>query len=498
MPHLSHPPHFDEMYHALAAQGWLETGAFTLGNGIYDRAWMFTLSVAASIAMFGDSLAAARIPALAFGTLWVLGVYLWTRRHAGPLAGFLAGSCFALAPGAINLSQLVRFYTMHGLLFWLFAISVFAVTERRFDRRSGLLAIVAAATGYLALALQDTTMIGVTAIGIWLGIRHGPQWVRRARTESLAQWVVGVSLVLGIAAVAAFVLSGSASDLYIEYRSSALWAAGKRDDVTWYHDHFNRRFGAFWALFPLAVLVAIKRAGAASTFMTTLFGVAFVLHSGAGMKAERYLYYAMPAFFVLWSIALSVLLPRIFALNMGVVRSILSDLRLRAAASIGITVLMLLFATYATPVNYTIRAMLVPQHGYRPYSQPNWPAATEVLSPIADTVAVVVSASLPKALYFFGRADVALGVTELTELTPGDSKPPDFTIDPRTGRPSISQPSSIRRLMADHASGLVVVEDQQWSRDCCVTPAVAHLLETCLQEIEMPREWQLRAFRWAP
>lgn len=486
------------MYHALAAQGWLETGTFALGDGIYDRARMFTLSVAASIAMFGDSLATARIPALIFGTLWVFSVYIWTRRHAGPLAGFLAGVSFALAPGAINLSQLIRFYTLHGLFFWLFAISVFALTERHFDRRSALLAMAAAVTGYMALELQKTTMIGAVAVGVWLVARHGPRWVRRARTESLARWVVGVTVGLGIVAAAGLVLSGTASDLYTEYRSSALWAAGKRDDVTWYHDFLNRRFGALWALFPLAVLVAVRRVGVAAAFVATLFGVAFVLHSGAGMKAERYLYYAMPGFFVVWSMALSVLLPRLLALARDAVQSIVSGVRLRTAAGVGITLLVLLFAFYATPVNYTIRTMLVPQDGYRPYSEPNWPAATEVLTPVADTVDVVVSASLPKALYFFGRADVALGVTELAELTPGDAKPPEFTVDPRTGRPSISEASSVKKLMADNASGLVVVEDQQWSRDCCVTPAVAQLLEKRLQEIELPRDWDLRAFRWAP
>jgi len=498
IPHLSHAPHFDEMYHALAARGWLETGSFALGDGLYERAWIFTLSVAASIAVFGDSLAAARIPALVFGTIWVLGVYLWTRRHAGPLAGFLAGVFFALDPGAINLSQLVRFYTLHGLVFWLLAISVFALTERRFDRRSVFLVIAAGVTGSMALHLQETTMIGAAALGVWLLVRCGPHWARRSRTESLARWVVGGFVGTVIVAVAVLVLSGTASELMNRYRTSALWAAKQRDNVKWYHDWLNGRFQAFWALFPLGALVAIRRSGAPAAFMATLFGVAFLLHSGAGQKAERYLYYAMPGFFVLWGIALSVLLPRVVALAGDALRSVVSNARLRVAAGLGVTVAALFFAVYATPVNYTIRTMLVPQAGYRPYAEPNWPAATDVLGPVADSVEVVVSASLPKALYFFGRADVALGVTELAELSSGDEKPREFTVDPRTGRPSISEPSSIACLMGNRESGLVVVERQQWARDCCVTPAVARLLEKRMREIELPRKWELRAFRWGP
>src|SRR5687768_11904941 len=66
------PPDFDEIYHLLAARGWLAEGVFRVGDGIYDRAAPFTLVVAGSIRAFGESFAAARLPAAIAGTLWVL------------------------------------------------------------------------------------------------------------------------------------------------------------------------------------------------------------------------------------------------------------------------------------------------------------------------------------------------------------------------------------------------------------------------------------------
>ena len=48
-------PVTDELYTFLAAQGWLETGAPQIGDGIYERAQAYTLLLAGWLAVFGDS-----------------------------------------------------------------------------------------------------------------------------------------------------------------------------------------------------------------------------------------------------------------------------------------------------------------------------------------------------------------------------------------------------------------------------------------------------------
>ena len=65
----------------------------------------------------------------------------------------------------------------------------------------------------------------------------------------------------------------------------------------------RQRLAVFWSLFPIACGVAVRRYPRPTLFCVSLFGVAFVVHSLAAFKAERYLYYAMPAFFCVWGMA---------------------------------------------------------------------------------------------------------------------------------------------------------------------------------------------------
>lgn len=495
IPHLDHPPHFDELYHLLAAQGWLETGTFAIADGLYTRASHFTLLVASALAMFGESLAAARLPAVLFGTLWALAIFTWTRRYAGRNAALLAGLFLALDPGAINLSQLVRFYSLHGLAFWILATSLFALTQRPRGWSKALIAAAAIASGILALSLQVTTLIGLAGIAAWAAVHYGPELLRRARHEPRTRWIVGGLVALIALMLVASVLTGAAAEAWSKYRSVALWAAENRDNVLWYHRWLTDRFAAFWALFPLAALIAVHRFRAPAVFSVVVFAVALALHSGAGFKAERYAYYAMPFFLILWAMALTVVVPAIRRVAVDVVgRS--APPRMARSITYAALAAVILFVVYATPVNYVTRRMIFPDEGWRPYPEPDWHAASEAIAPIADSADVIVSASLPKALYFLGDADVALGLTELNELGTRGETPAEFTIDPRTGRPSIGSPASLARLMADYPSGVVIVERQQWQRDCCVTPAAADFLLTQAEAVDLREDWGILAFRW--
>jgi hypothetical protein len=116
------------------------------------------------VALHTTEPALLRLPSLCFGAVAVFGVYLLARRAFSAATGVLAAALFALAPGEIALSQLVRQYTLqHALLaFAVFALLGFLETGRR-----GGLALYALWLG-LALLIHYGSVLLLAAVGLWL------------------------------------------------------------------------------------------------------------------------------------------------------------------------------------------------------------------------------------------------------------------------------------------------------------------------------------------
>ena len=126
----------DELYHILAAQQYLADGTLSIhGAEPYTRARFFTMLVAACMRLFGDSPEAARIPALAAGTLTVLLGFLWVRSLGERAGAWVAGLLLALDPELVKLSQWARFYTLQHLAILSGAIAVLADAERPCERK---------------------------------------------------------------------------------------------------------------------------------------------------------------------------------------------------------------------------------------------------------------------------------------------------------------------------------------------------------------------------
>src|SRR3546814_4317252 len=64
-------PHFDELYHLLAARSWAAEGTLRIAEGIYDRTPLYTIMLGWLFRLFGDGLVVARLPSVLFGSLWV-------------------------------------------------------------------------------------------------------------------------------------------------------------------------------------------------------------------------------------------------------------------------------------------------------------------------------------------------------------------------------------------------------------------------------------------
>src|SRR5262249_33366282 len=169
------------------ARSWIEHGTLCIGKCVesYTRALPYTYLVVGAFRLFGESVVAARVPALIAGTLWVTVVYLWTRRVAGPIAGWAAGLLLAFAPGAVYLSQISRFYSLHGLAFWTGIMGLYLLAEPKEPSERRITTAVTLAALALALDLVITTIIGLLGVALWFGVKYrATLWSRLWRNRT--------------------------------------------------------------------------------------------------------------------------------------------------------------------------------------------------------------------------------------------------------------------------------------------------------------------------
>ncbi|MFW6083716.1 MAG: ArnT family glycosyltransferase [Gemmatimonadota bacterium] len=507
---LGHAPHYDELFHVLAARSWLADGSFCIADCLapYDRGAFFTLLVAGSFSLLGESLEAARVPSVVAGVLLVLAVFAWLRAEVSARAAWTAAGLCALAPELIGWSQVARFYALQALFVWV-GVALFYVGVTRSELRRGLrAAAVVGGVACLALSrqLQVTTLIPVAALGLWF---LGWLFARRDRVSRR----VRVSL---YAAGAVIVLAGLAWQFgtlehYWEmYRQETnLIRRPDADNPFFYHAWFAWMYSFLYALFPIAILVAFVAARRVTVLLGTIFTVSFVAHSFGAFKADRMILYALPFFLSVWGIAFADLVPRLaawvreglaraerFAGETGTGRTTSSG----PAAVVLVTAALLFAALNTEALQATIRLLTVSgsewsgEPWYRGHT--DWEALEPTLEPLVDDADVVVSSAVLKTLYVFDRTGVSLSRTQLFDPGPVDRGEEEFWRDWRHGRPVISTPESIERLVACYESGLILVENGHWRRSAVVPPATADAIEGLTNPVPLPRGARARAFVW--
>jgi uncharacterized membrane protein len=193
---LDWPPHIDELYTVLAAEGWRAEGVPRIADGLYARAWLYTAFIARWFDWFGPGIESARVPSALAGSALVPLVFLWTRAVAGSPAAWIAALLAALSPMEIQISQFARFYAFHALLFWLAATAVYMAVEPR--RRLGTRLVAAAlalALFPLGMHLQPLTLVGLIGLGLWLAGAVIAPWLWNHREHRL---LVGGCLVAAV------------------------------------------------------------------------------------------------------------------------------------------------------------------------------------------------------------------------------------------------------------------------------------------------------------
>jgi hypothetical protein len=459
--------------------------------------------VAESLRLFGDSLAAGRVPAVLAGTLWAVAVFAWFKHVGGAIAGWVAGLSFALDPGAIHLSQWVRFYTLHGLLVWIGWICVYHLfSSSRIDRRRAILVALSLASFLVALRLQESTLLALGAVALWVAaviVLAMPAWLSpgplQARRRRLA--VVG-GLALAAAAVAA-VASGFVSSAWASYRSPFFWMTGEEADPRWSFWWFATRYPTWWTLFPVAIALAVARFPRPALFSLVLFTVSFVAVSFAPGQQERYLYFAMPLFFGLWGLAAATALPALYDVcrrTVAALHDLGLDVRGRRLLAGSLAFLAVAFIASQNEAHRMTVRMVFPDGVNRPYREANWEMALPQLRQLVDSADVVLSSYLLKPLYYFDRGDYHLSWSETAEAGFEGDRPVEFARDPRTGLPGISTPESVEAVMSCFQSGLILAEAFHINRPHLIPEPTTAFILSHTEEVRLPPDAWVLAYRW--
>jgi hypothetical protein len=499
---LDHVPHKDELNHVLAARALLENGTLEIvpGGVPYTRVWGFTYLVAGLFRMFGESLVVARLPAVVAGAALVLLLFLWVRSEAGRVGAWFAALLLAFVPVSLQLSQWVRFYTPHALLFFAGCLLVYRLLSPPLpDRRRGIgLAAAAVLCFAIALHMHKLTVIGAAGLGLWVACVApqliGERFPKRRERVIIAAAATGAAVLVA----ALLVFSGYGRTLLRLAGHAPMWAQGRVDDVRFYHRIYLDLYGPLWTLFPLAALLALAARPKAALLAVCIFGLAFTTHSLLAWKQERYLFYALPFFFALWGMALGSALPWLKVRLRGLLRAgparMLPD-RAREFVATLMLVGVAAFAAFGTPaVSYGHKMLTVPDAEWRwgTYrGEPDWRAAAHFLGPQLADAEVVVGSHDVAAYHGLGRLDYLL-----RRVNSGPSVAGEMMLNDKIPVPVLSSPEALATVLSCHPRGLVIIERGHWRNPWIVTPAMVDLLEANTIPVPLPEGWRLVAYRW--
>ncbi len=453
-------PTFDELYHILAAQSWAKDGTLTIGSGSYVRGWLFTKAVGVAMALFGDSTAVARIVPVIGGAAWSLIVFLWARGFLGRAVAWVAVLLLIFSDLFLNLSVFIRFYTWHGFFVFLaFALITIAIYSPAKGFFRFCAAIIALGSFVVALHLQASTLVAALGIVAWVALANLSSIVK------IIKILLGRPLVLSLlcSIIAAVALCFFALDipqaLWEKYTHTALWNEGA--SILTYHWYFESNYPVLWGGIPFALIAASLYRPPFGFACVVIFFLAFILHSFGGMRAIRYIAYALPFFFLVGAIAIvnvAQWLRR--AIRMADDTHTKGFLGSRSLVFptwlLGLIVAFPFFLIANDGIQHGVEILCGKDEDFR--DGEDWSASSPELTRIAKTVDVVVVTYSVAGFYYLGDIDYVLSRTIMLETdTRGE-----FGYDKRIGRRVISEAESLRQIMACNASGLIVIDKDRW------------------------------------
>jgi len=491
------PPTHDELHHLLAARALLDSGTPRIAEGVYPRALLFSWQVAASFALFGESLFAARLPAALAIALTATLLFLWLRREVDVRTALLAAGLFALSPFAVKLAHLSRFYGSQLLFVLLGAIAVHAATAPQIGWRRRLLLLLGAALAFaLARHFQATSLLAALGALLWCGLWL--LWRALARGRLTPARLLALALAaLPLLALLLWFAHARLLAVWQNYRWTPLFNRATQDAFWFYHVWYLTYYPTLWTLTPVLLIPALLRRSRLALFCALIFALGFLLNSLAGPKKLRYFAYAQPFLFALWGLALAALWPAIrdrlaaWRAQLGACAAAQPLLerpaRLLPAAAVLAVVIVNPWWLHSAAMLAGLRLPIeeVPTR---------WSLAAPRLRPLLREAGVVVSSFDLEPLYYLGRYDILYNLTRQSELPPGERR--DFGIDPRTGRAVIGSVAALARIVACHEDGIFLSDRRHWRLSHQVDDAAKAWVEAHLEPVPLPAASRVLAFRW--
>lgn len=497
---LNHLPHPDELHHVIAAHGLLTTGEPQIAEGLYTRVLLHTWMVAKSYQLFGESIAAARVPSVVALAACVALLFVWVRQECGSRAAWWSAVLFGASPFAVGVAQFVRFYALQTLVFTATAmVAYYAVAGRQSLLVRAGLAVVALPLLAFGTYLQPTTLMGAVALLVWALPALFLPWLLAPEVPRARKLVVvGGSLAAGLVVIAGLSTTGVLGELWQRYREAPLFIGDRVNNFWYYHAWLNLLYPTLWPAVGILALVTIVVHPTLGSFAAVTFAVSFLLNSFAASKGMRYMVYAQPELFIIWGVAIAALWPQLTA----VLCRLRTDLAQRldaygASANLLGTVLVAGAIAFLLLANPTwLRSITMLADIAVPPEQPHadWPRAKDSLMPWITSADVVVSTEELGTLYYLGRYDIRFSPSKLEELAPDQQR--EFGRDYRTGRPVIGERETLMRLIDCYRTGIVLGPATHWGAPHLIDSKTLALIESNTVPLELPPRTQIRAQVW--
>lgn len=450
--HLNAPPAYDELYHILAAQSWLSDGTFAVYQGEYPRVPLYTIMTAWMFDLAGGpDLAMARAPNVIFGAMLAAGSAIWIRNVVGNVAGWIFIAFVLFWPSGLQLSQVIRFYAVHGLLFFIGAIATYALFRPKIAlQRRLVMAVLAIGALWFAKQFQDSTLVGILGLTIWVAAFVILPAVIKLK-QGRVILVAGIAILL-IGASAAF-MNGTLEGIWAKYNVSP-WGR----DATAYHRVLTETYPLFWPVTPVLAIMALRAFPRPAGFCVTLVGTGLIVHSFAGVQNLRYIYYISPFLFAIWVMGLQALLPVLLPHLRIVTDTIKAPLKqLAKVPAISAILFAGLFALAANDAVIRGAKIALGKTVAPLVNVESWAPARAVVSQHVNNGELVVATNELAAIYYFGGFDVVFSKNWMTQMEPGE-----FAYDHRTGRPLIQTIPSLADLVQAYEGGIFLASRSWW------------------------------------
>ncbi len=176
------------------------------------------------------------------------------------------------------------------------------------------------------------------------------------------------------------------------------------------------------------------------SYCATVLLVAFVIHSLAGAKAVRYVYYVVPMACAVWGIAVANIVARALERGDRVGRKGYGLLRWTVP---GVMFLGLIMSQEGIRSMRLVAGRLQPTDALSYGTEADWGPATASLNQALRSTDVVITSNAMKALFFLGRYDYELNASIVPETDTGL----EFGVDSRTGERAIGTAKSVEHVL---------------------------------------------------